>query len=375
VENSTQDISREVASVHKDVTAILNLLLKATTLQHDEHLPKQATASDGDRQPNPHYAAPLHVKNDSSGHIHQQSAPLSEKTTFSSTCPVFDPQVPSVAVKEPKPPFKDYILPASRVTATASIVLLADSNRCDSKAADSNHGDSKAAAVLISECYEATEGGNMGSSSQNNDSCPAGIGKPAATTGQNSAMEGQEWDQLARPAFIGAPLVPNLDQKKNAAVQDVGHDSGAQVVLNTVLAGPSLLQTPLHQDSSSGCASCNDIRSGDMLIGGWRSKRVLINRGCGNDGVCSPPSSESMLCGKEYLPGMRRNVLELFWPPSRDGSVVPPDTEVVRESWSPQSTGSRSCKGRWVGGVRRRGSSCDHLSVEPELEPTSQTSE
>jgi hypothetical protein len=353
VEASTLDISREVASVHKDVTAILNLLLKQTKLQHNEHLPTQVTVNHDDSPPTPPRSALLPVRDASPVRIQQLSAPQSQQTIFTSTLATSHHQSP--AIVEPKPLFKEYSMSTHDVTVTATIVMLAESNDGDSQAV---------AAAMTAKTqggYGATSGGNTGSCSTpaatvSHNNSFVGLKRTPAdseTVQQNSTMEGLDLDQLTRPAFISAP--------------------GAPVVQDTPLLGsvPSCAPGSEHQARHPSCVSRDDGNAGDVRVGYWRSSWVTINRdsGCHGKGVCSPTSSETMNYRNEFLPGLRRNVLELAGPPSQEGSALPLESEADTNCGTPQST--RSCKGRWVGGVRRRGSSVDDSSVGAEMGPTS----
>jgi hypothetical protein len=368
VEASTQEISRDVASVHKDVTAILNLLMHPSKV-HDQ---EQSPTANGSQTKASHTLAQAR---DSAVKVQPLPVPRSQQAVFSSALAALEPKIP--AVVEPKPPFKEYSLSAQDATATATIVLLADST------------DGASKVPLLTDTQGAAEGGNESSGGGGG---PLGVGVPAATTSRNggsvtvwigdpadsetlhrnSTTDSLERFPTPRQAFVSAPLAARL--KQQAADAAAEQAPGAWVVTDAPGRGPSWSpgSNMNSQARQSSCAPGGEGGAGDRELGGLRSSWVTVDQGGGSGGVRSPQSSETLLSRSELLQVWSRSGLgqdgqpadwSQMWASSREGSAALLDE--ATDGGTPQSR--RSCKGRWAGSVRRRGSSCDETSAGPEL--------
>ena len=214
VEASTQDIGQKLANVHKEVTAILNLLLKPAKHNQIEK-PEHLTANGSEfrlkarHSPLPRYAKPV-------------TSPKIQKTSGSkSMAPpsASDPQCRTAVGS--KPLLSEYALSTQSVSASATIVLLETSNP--------HRGAHKSKSALANNCDippESVGCRNVGSSDHVSS---VDIGALSDIASQCAAVSVQDSNVQPRPSFVRAPAsfntkVDKAMQQARVARNDPGQD-------------------------------------------------------------------------------------------------------------------------------------------------------
>ena len=323
MEASTQNISREVSNVHRDVVAVLNLLLQPTKRHQNEQRPtpndSQLAANHGPVLRDAVAATSLQIK--------QASAPDPPEIV---PPPAYDPQ--ALAFETPKPLLAEYALSTHDLSATATIVLVAASNQ--------QNGASQTTEVLA-----ATK--DYG----DRDGSAVDAGTPAEAVKLNSTIARQGSDPTPRQCFVRAPA--NFKSNSIAATRRAWTDG--------------------HVHSRAVRASSDKVTVGvGSLVSGWR--RCGLDSDDGSGGRTAVWSQSVLLSGKESPLSQHRSLLEqeeLLVAAGGDHRVVARQGSAALGAEAPSGGGTpqprRSSKGRWSTGLYRRGGSGDDSSAG--LEP------